>query len=254
VALQIFGGDPGRMGETAALLSEYRPLAIDLNFGCPVRKIIKGRGGADLLRDIPRLAQICREAVRRSQVPVSAKIRTGWDICDPARLTDIARTIEGEGVSLITVHARTRAQVYAGAADWDNITLVKRAVSIPVIGNGDVNCFDDYLNMKNRTGCDAVMIGRAAIGNPWIFAEIKARLRRTPFEPPTPGQRIEVLLGQLRQSVQELGEPLGIISVRRVIAAYLRFLPGARALRGTLLSLERLSDIENALAPYRRLS
>jgi len=250
LALQIFGADPARMAETAALLSEYKPLLIDLNFGCPVRKIVKGKGGAALLRDIPLLARICRDVVRRSRVPVSAKIRTGWDTSDPTLLAEIARVIEGEGLSMITVHARTRAQAHSGAADWNLIEMVKQAVSIPVIGNGDVKCADDYFNMKNQTGCDAVMIGRAAIGNPWIFAEIKARLQRDRFEPPTSGDRIEVLLDQLRLSVQELGEPLGIISVRRVIASYLKFLPGARGLRGALMSLERLEDIENVLNLY----
>jgi tRNA-dihydrouridine synthase B len=250
LALQIFGADPGRMAETAARLSEYRPLLIDLNFGCPVKKIVKGKGGAALLLDIPLLARICREVVRRSRVPVSAKIRTGWDTSDPLQLAEIARVIEGEGLSVITVHARTRSQAYSGAADWDMIKTVKQVVSIPVIGNGDVKSADDFINMKNQTGCDAVMIGRAAIGNPWIFAEIKARLEGARFESPAPNNRIEVLLEQLRLSVQELGEPLGIISVRRVIAAYLKFLPGARGLRGALMSLERLEEIEKVLTLY----
>jgi tRNA-dihydrouridine synthase B len=250
LALQIFGADPGRMAETAARLSEYRPMMIDLNFGCPVKKIVKGKGGAALLRDIPLLARVCREVVRSSRVPVSAKIRTGWDTSDPIRLAEIARVIQGEGISLITVHARTRAQAYGGEADWKMIETVKGAVSIPVIGNGDVKSADDFINMKNRTGCDAVMIGRAAIGNPWIFTEIKARLQGTRFTPPAPKDRIDVLREQLRLSVQELSEPLGIISVRRVIAAYLKFLPGARGLRGALMSLEHLGDIEKVLNLY----
>ncbi len=250
LVFQIFGADPGRMGRAAEILSTLDPFLIDLNFGCPVRKVVRGNGGAALLRDIALLGRICRAVVRKSRVPVSAKIRAGWDSSSLETIREIARVIEDSGISVITVHARTKAQAFTGCADWGLIRDVKESVSIPVVGNGDVRCPEDYFAIRERTGCDAVMIGRAAIGNPWIFAEIKARMNGVPFVAPTPRQRINVLKAHLWESVEALGEPLGIIPIRRVIAAYSKHLPGARELRGRLMSLERLDEIESVLNLY----
>jgi tRNA-dihydrouridine synthase B len=250
LAVQIFGADPARMGEAAEILSGLKPRFIDLNFGCPVRKVVKGNGGAALLRDIPLLERICLAVVKKSSVPVSAKIRTGWERARPKMVCRIARIIESAGVAALTVHARTRVQAFTGEAEWDHIRAVKEAVTIPVIGNGDVRSAEDYEAMRRETGCDAVMIGRAAIGNPWIFSEIKGRIRGIPVDPPSPRERITVLIQQVRDSVADLGEPRGIIALRRVIAAYLKHLPGAREIRGSVLRLERLEEIETALEHY----
>ncbi|HET6349591.1 MAG TPA: tRNA-dihydrouridine synthase family protein, partial [Candidatus Krumholzibacteria bacterium] len=159
LSLQIFGGDPIRMGETAARLSARGPEYIDMNFGCPVKKIVGGGGGSAVLREPELLGTICREVVRRSSVPVSAKIRAGWDRSTGEHVRELARTIEDAGVSMLALHARTRTQKFTGRANWDLIAEARDAVSIPVVGNGDVRSADDVVRMAEQTGCDAVMIG-----------------------------------------------------------------------------------------------
>jgi nifR3 family TIM-barrel protein len=250
LSIQIFGADPARMGQTAAALSELEPEYIDINFGCPVRKIVTRNGGSAVLRDLDLLGRICREVVRSSGVPVSAKIRAGWDKPSGDGIRDIARTIEDAGVSMLAVHARTRKQGFKGSANWDLIAHAKEAVSIPVVGNGDVNNADDYVNMVRQTGCDGVMIGRGAIGNPWIFSEIRARLDRGRYQPPSRRERIHTLLEHVRNTVEMDGEPLGVITTRKVMAGYLKKLPGARELRGRLMQETRVAGVEAILHSY----
>jgi len=250
-SIQIFGGDPERMGETAAILSdEFTPQYLDMNFGCPVKKIVKGGGGSACLRDLDHLYRICRRVVERSSVPVSAKIRSGWDKSTGDGVRDIARTIEDAGVSMLAVHARTKKQAFQGRANWELIAQAKDAVTIPVIGNGDVRSADDVIRMGAETGCDAVMIGRAAIGNPWIFSEVRSRLDGREYTPPTPRERVETLLAHAREAARLDGEPRGIISLRKVMAAYIKHLPGARALRETLMQTENVAQLEEVLGRY----
>jgi len=250
-SLQIFGGDPQRMGETAARLSdELRPVYLDMNFGCPVKKIVRGGGGSAVLKSVDLLGRICREVVRRSCVPVSAKIRAGWDRSTGRDIHTIAMTIEDAGVSMLAVHARTRKQAFSGRANWDLIAEAKDAVDIPVIGNGDVRSAEDVVAMRASTGCDAVMIGRGAIGNPWIFDEVRAMARGISYEPPTARARVETLLAHARASVALEGEPLGLINMRRLMAAYVKRLPKARELRGTLMQVESFSRLEYVLMRF----
>lgn len=245
LSIQIFGGDPDRMGETAAVLSErHRPVYLDMNFGCPVKKIVNGGGGSSVLRDMGRLSRICREVVRRSVVPVSAKIRAGWDKTSSDNVRDIVRTIEDAGVSMLSVHARTKKQGFKGKANWDLITHAKDAVDIPVVGNGDVQNAADVVAMQRHTGCDAVMIGRGAIGNPWIFGEVRAHFAGDEYTAPTTADRVGVLLSHAREAVRLEGEPRGLINLRKVMAAYVRFLPDARELRGRLMQVERFDELE----------
>ena len=250
-SIQVFGGDPERMGETAAVLSgEFEPQYIDMNFGCPVKKIVRGGGGSACLRDLGHLYRICRRVVERSSVPVSAKIRAGWDRSSGDGVRDIARTIEDAGVSMLAVHARTRKQAFQGRANWELIARAKAAVGIPVIGNGDVRCADDVVRMGEETGCDAVMIGRGAIGNPWIFAEVRAGLEGREYVPPTAHERVATLLTHAREAARLDGEPRGIISLRKVMAAYIKRLPGARALRERLVQAEYVAELEEVLGHY----
>lgn len=250
-AIQIFGGDPERMGETAAILSEeFAPRYIDMNFGCPVKKIVKGGGGSAVLRDLRLLGAICRRVVARSRVPVSAKIRAGWDKPTGSLVRDIVRTIEDAGVSLLAVHARSKKQGFRGDANWALIAEARDAVNIPVVGNGDVGGAEEVLAMRAATGCDAIMIGRGAIGNPWVFAEVRARLDGGAFTPPTPRARAQTLLRHAREAVRMDGEPYGIIGMRRVMAAYVKHLPGARELRGVLMQATTLAELEALLAVY----
>jgi len=250
LSLQIFGGDPVRMGETAARLSEIPVEYIDMNFGCPVKKIVNGGGGSAVLREIDLLGKICREVVQRSALPVSAKIRAGWDRPTGEKVREIACTIEDAGVSMLTIHARTRAQGFSGFANWDLIAEAKQSVSIPVVGNGDVRSADDVTRMAEHTGCDAVMIGRAAIGNPWIFDEVKTRLEGRDYTPPTPRERVGVLVRHIAEAVRLDGEPGGVIASRKVMGAYLKRMPRAKSVRGGLMQARALSEVENLLGAY----
>lgn len=251
IALQIFGSDPAVMGDAAAMLSEFKPRLIDINLGCPARKVVKRNGGAALLKDLPLLERVCAAVVRGSAVPVSAKVRSGWDDASEAAVRGLGRAIEGAGVSVITVHARSKAQAFRGRADWSLIAAMKEAVSVPVIGNGDVWTAEDYFKMRSETGCDAVMIGRGAIGNPWIFEEIQARIGGRLFAPPSCRARMEIMFEHVGEAVSKLGEPLGVVTSRKVMAAYARYLPNACELRRTLMQCERLDDLRNILNDHR---
>ncbi len=250
LSVQIFGADPVRMGETAARMSELEPVYVDMNFGCPVKKIVTRNGGSAVLRDLDLLYRICNEVVRRSEAPVSAKIRAGWDKPTGDGVQEIARTVEDSGVSMLAVHARTRKQGFSGSANWDLIASAKDAVDIPVIGNGDIRNADDVFAMYDQTGCDAVMIGRAAIGNPWIFEEIRARFDGVEYTPPTASDRVDVMLDHVRQAVAVDGEPIGVITTRKMTAAYVKHLPGARELRGKLMQIETVAALEDTLSLY----
>ena len=250
LSLQIFGADPDVMGEAAEILSGLKPRFVDINFGCPVRKIVKQNGGAAILKDLALLERICRRVVERSEVPVSAKIRAGWDKSSSESVRDIARVIEDAGVSMITVHARTKTQAFDGRADWLMIKAVKEAVSIPVVGNGDVTDGQSYLGMRDATGCDAVMIGRSAIRNPWIFTEIRARIEGREYAPPSLRYRVEGLVSHVRASVRNDGEPFGVIATRRVMAAYLKHVPNARSIRARMMISTQLAEIEEILETF----
>lgn len=250
LSLQIFGGDPVRMGETAARLSEMEPEYIDMNFGCPVKKIVNGGGGSAVLREVELLGDICREVVRRSSVPVSAKIRAGWDRPTGEKVRELACTIEDAGVSMLALHARTRSQGFSGVANWDLIAEARRAVSIPVIGNGDVKSAEDVARMAEHTGCDAVMIGRAAIGNPWIFEEVKTRLEGREYVQPTPRERVMVLVRHVQEAVRIDGEPGGVIASRKVMGAYLKRMPRAKSMRAGLMQSRTLSELNDLLGAY----
>lgn len=250
LSLQFVGGNPERMGDAAARLSELNPEYVDINLGCPVRKIVRRNGGSAVLKNVKLLGEICSQVVRRSRVPVSAKIRAGWDKPSGEKIREISRTVEDSGVSMLAVHARTRQQDFSEQADWRLIAAAKDAVSIPVVGNGDVKNADDVVDMSRKTGCDAVMIGRAAIGNPWVFEEARARLDERRYSPPTPGERIGVLLEHVRGAIKLQGEPLGIIATRTVMSAYVKRLPGARQLRGTLSRINSYAELEDLLESY----
>lgn len=247
LALQIFGADPEAMGRASEILSALAPRFIDLNFGCPVRKVVNQNGGSAILKDTALLGRICRRVVEMSRVPVSAKIRAGWEKATEEGLRGIARVIEDCGVSMITVHARTRTQSFGGRADWSLIKTVKDAVSVPVVGNGDVTDAASYFRMMETTGCDAVMIGRSAIGNPWIFEEIKAAIEGRSYEPPGARERVEKVLSHVRASVERNGEPYGIVTTRRTMTAYLRHIPHAREIRARIMECTDLQELEDVL-------
>ncbi len=252
LSLQIFGADPDVMGEAAAILSELEPRFIDMNFGCPVKKIVNQNGGSAVLRDLKLLGRICKRVVEKSRVPVSAKIRAGWDRPTGETVGDIARAIEDSGVSMIAVHARTKAQAFKGKADWLLVKAVKESVSIPVVGNGDVTDAESYFRIREMTGCDVVMIGRSAIGNPWIFGEVKAAIEGRAYRHPTPRERVAGLLAHVRACVQSDGEPLALIATRRAMAGYLKHVPRAKDIRSSIMSCTHYAELEEILGSFLR--
>jgi len=239
IVFQIFDNEPARLLEAALRLQEFDPDIIDVNMGCSVRRV-SGRGaGAGLLRTPVKAARIFHTLCRELEVPLSAKIRLGWD--DEARnYCLIARIIEENGGALIAVHGRTKAQGYSGQADWDAIGEIKQAVSIPVIGNGDVRTVADIERLKTHTACDGIMIGRAAVGNPWIFA-------RRDREQVPPGEVQEMVSRHLARMLDFYGEERGLILFRKHARRYLIMLSLPRDRRRRLLTVEKPSEFVNCL-------
>ena len=254
IAVQIFGGNPEKMGLAAELVNEMKPEAIDINMGCPARKVVSNCGGSSLLRDTELLAQVVRAVVRKANVPVSVKIRAGWDE-DCINATEVARVIEGEGGQWVTVHPRTRKQGFAGKARWDIIRDVKQAVSIPVIGNGDIAKPEDAQAMFDETGCDSVMVGRGCFGYPWIFEQIKALRDGRSYTTPTARQRIEMAMENLRMEIEEsTGDPYySVVRMRKHLAWYISGLTGAKELRREVFQASSYEHTREILEKFAAL-
>ena len=243
MAVQIFGSEPDFMAEAAKMIeaneyigcmSEVPPSAIDINMGCPVRKVAGNGEGSALLKNPPLIGAIVSAVVKAVSIPVTVKIRAGWDSTS-VNAPEVARIIEASGASMITVHARTREQMYEPGVDRSVIKAVKEAVSIPVLGNGDIYTAADALSMMEETACDGVMIARGAMGNPWIFSEICAALEGKNYTPPPAAERFEVALTQVREMIAEKGERVGIAEAKKHLAWYCHGMEGAAAARGRLM-------------------
>jgi tRNA-dihydrouridine synthase B len=242
VSFQILGNDEDKLVEACRIIEVLGPDIIDVNMGCPVSDIAGKGAGAGLLKDPEKIGRIFRRLTRILRVPVTGKIRLGWD--DKSRnYLEIARILEGNGASLIAVHGRTRSQLFRGKADWDAIAAVKQTVRIPVIGNGDVKCAADIERMKRYTGCDGVMIGRAAIGNPWIF-QYKDR------DQVSYSEKIEVILRHVSLMQAYYGEHIGIILFRKHITKYITALPLATELRPLLVRCKSSEEIVDLMNSY----
>lgn len=253
VGVQIFGERPDAMAEAARrVVEEASPDVIDVNIGCPVRKVVKKGAGAALLRDLALTERIVRGIVRAVAVPVTAKARVGWD-SESIRVLELVRMLEAQGVRAVSIHARTRAQGYGDRADWRWIAAAKRAVTIPVIGNGDVSSPEEARRLFEETGCDGVMIGRAAIGNPWIFSRTRHYLETGELLPePSLAERAEMLIAHLERNVVESGERRGVREMRRQYGAYLRGLPGTSEVRRTLMRVETFAEVAREVRRYVR--
>ncbi len=238
VALQLFGREPQAMAEAARRLAgDGRFCLVDLNMGCPAPKIACSGEGSGLLREPELAVRVAEAVVRASPVPVTVKLRTGWD-GDSLVYEDLGRRLQDAGVSALTLHARTRRQFYAGRADWDAIARLKRAVSIPVIGNGDVTCLQDARRMMEQTGCDAAMIGRAAMGNPWVFAGRE----------PSPRERVEGALRHARMLMAFKGEAVAMREMRGHVACYVRGLHGAARIRERVNAASTYAQLRQCLS------
>ena len=249
-AIQIFGSDPKIMAHAARTVRRFHPDVLDINYGCPVKKVVKRGAGAALLRDLDRLEDIAKAVVDVSEIPVTAKIRIGWSK-DEIIAVEAAQRLERVGVRAITVHARTKTMGYSNHAVWSVIRDVKKAVSIPVLGNGDIWQAPDALKMIQETGCDFVMVGRGAIGNPWIFREIGALLKDAEeISPPTLQERREICLQHFQWTLEFYGHQKGVFEMRKHLAAYTKGLPGASRFRAKLMHLTQPEIIAREIESF----
>lgn len=242
MAVQLFGSDPGDMAEAARRTMSFSPDIIDINMGCPAPKIAGNGGGAALMKDPELAGEIVKAVCGAVNVPVTVKIRKGWD-AKSINAVSFARRMEDCGASALTIHGRTREQMYAPSADWEMIAEVKSALSIPVIGNGDITEAGDALRMYKETGVDLVMIGRGACGRPWIFSEIKALLAGREAVPPTTAERMNAMLRQIELMIKDKGEFIAMREARKHVAFYMHGLSGASKLRGQCGKITTMDDI-----------
>ena len=250
--VQLFGAEPEIVSAMAKRLCEenHEGLAlIDINMGCPARKITGNGEGSALMRDLPRAGRIIEATAKASTLPVTVKFRKGYDESS-VNAVAFARMAESSGAAMVTIHGRTREQMYSGKADWDIIAEVKQAVSIPVIGNGDVFSGADALAMRAHTGCDGIMVARGAEGNPFLFREIQAVLRGEAYAPPTVEERIDTALLHARRLVETRGKR-AIIEMRKHVAWYLSGMRGAAALRGAVNRIDSLEELSAMLLPLK---
>ncbi|MBO5834928.1 MAG: tRNA dihydrouridine synthase DusB [Bacteroidales bacterium] len=258
VAIQIYGKDPQTMAEAARMCEQAHPDIIDINFGCPVKKVAGKGAGAGLLKDIPRMLEITKAVVDAVKVPVTVKTRLGWDM-ENRNIVDIAESLQDQGIAALTIHGRTRSQMYTGEADWSLIAAVKNnpRMHIPIIGNGDITSAEICRQRFEETGVDAVMIGRASFGRPWIFKEVKHYLQTGEIWDESNAWKLEVLKEQVLQGVQMIkdqraekyseasAEKSGIMHIRRHLAATPLFkgIPNFKETRIAMLRAENLTDL-----------
>ncbi|KYP13780.1 tRNA dihydrouridine synthase DusB [Flavihumibacter sp. CACIAM 22H1] len=249
VGIQIFGGDEEAMAMSARIVDAVQPDLLDINFGCPVKKVVTKGAGAAVLKDIDLMVRLTAACVRSTQLPVTVKTRLGWDF-DSINIGEVAERLQDTGIKALAIHGRTRSQLYKGEADWSHIARVKEnpRIHIPIFGNGDIDSPEKALDYKNRFGVDGIMIGRAAIGYPWIFNEIKHFFATGQhLAPPSIQQRVEVIRQHLHKSVEWKGLMPGINEMRRHYNNYLKGLPNIKEYRLQLVTLKTVEEIDAVL-------
>lgn len=249
VGIQIFGGDEEAMAMSAAIVETVNPDLVDINFGCPVKKVVSKGAGAAVLKDLDMMVRLTTAVVKSTSLPVTVKTRLGWD--DNSRnIEDVAERLQDVGISALSIHGRTRTQMYKGEADWSLIARVKNnpRIKMPIFGNGNIDSPEKAVDYRNRFGVDGIMIGRAAIGYPWIFNEIKHFMQNGErLAPPSIGQRIAVVKKHLHKSVEWKGEIAGVNEMRRHYANYLKGMPNIKEYRNKLVTLKSPADIDAVL-------
>jgi len=249
VGIQIFGGEMDPMMEAARICESVNPDIIDINFGCPVKKVVCKDAGAGILRNIPKMVALAEAVVKAVNKPVTVKTRLGWDE-QSIQIVEVAERLQDVGVKAISVHGRTRVQMYKGQADWTLIGAIKNnpRMHIPIFGNGDINSPERAVEWKNTYGVDGVMIGRASIGNPWFFREVKHFMKTGEhLAPPTLAERVDACRWHLMQSVEWKGEKLGILEMRMHYANYFRGIADFKPYRMELVTRDTLPEVLNTL-------
>ncbi|HOL18498.1 MAG TPA: tRNA dihydrouridine synthase DusB, partial [Bacillota bacterium] len=243
ISIQLFGSNPQVMAWAAQKLEQYSPDIIDLNLGCPTPKVVRNGDGGALMREPERCSAIFEAVVKAVRCPVTVKIRKGWDE-GSVNAPEIARRAEFAGISAVTVHGRTVKQGYSGKADWDLIKKVKESVSIPVIGNGDITSPEEALSRLEYSQCDGIMIGRAALGNPWVFGQIRSWLEEgRRLAPPSPGARVAMCVRHMNLLKGLKGDHLAALEMRRHAAWYIKGLPGAAEVRKHLVVAKSCAEM-----------
>ncbi|MDD3738609.1 MAG: tRNA dihydrouridine synthase DusB [Lentimicrobiaceae bacterium] len=249
IGIQLFGNDVNTMAESAKIIAQFKPDTIDINFGCPVKKIALKGSGAALLKNIPLMVDITKAIVDAVNIPVTVKTRLGWDQTDKP-IVEIVQRLQDVGVAAVTIHARTRSQMYSGLADWTLIGEIKnmQSIKIPIIGNGDVNSAEVAKLMFDRYGVDAIMIGRAAIGNPWIFSQVKEYLNKGIITDDVDLKtRIDTCLQHLKIAIDNKGETKAIIEMRRLYSGYFRNVYDFKKIRLKLLTAKSYAQVQDIL-------
>jgi len=251
IGIQLFGDDPDIIASATQIVAAYSPDFIDINLGCPVPKVTKRGAGAALLQDLKQIEKIVSAMVRATSIPILAKVRSGWNE-DKIIAVDLARMLEQIGLAGITIHGRTQTMKFSGRADWSIIQSVKAAIKIPVIGNGDIMRPEDAQSMLKETGCDLVMIGRGAFGNPWIFKRINHYLSSGTILPePRPSEKLDVCISQFKMMTQDYPERSAVFEARKHIGWYTKGIPQGAQFRNKVFHLTDKNAVEQALIDYR---
>jgi tRNA-dihydrouridine synthase B len=252
IGIQLYGADPATMARAAGMVTElFEPDYLDINFGCPVKKVVRNNGGSGCLKDMGLVGHIIRAVRQATQLPVTVKIRSGWDEAQRDPVT-IARRCQDAGAQALALHPRTRTQMYNGTAQWDEIAQVVEALDMPVIGNGDIRTPEDVLAMRRHTGCAGIMIARGSFGNPWIFSQARDLLSGRVMRPgPTAAERFAVALRHARLALRLQGDTRKTaLEFRKHLGWYTKGLPGSAELRQRLFAIESMGEAEDLFATY----
>lgn len=250
ISLQLFGGDVEEMAKAAKIIDEKCNCdIIDINMGCPVKKVLKANSGSYLLQDVKKIEDMVRAVVQNVSKPVSVKIRAGWDH-NSINVVEVAKAIERAGASVIAVHGRTKSDLYRGQVNLDYIKMAKEAVSIPVIGNGDIKSVEDAVRMLEYTKVDAIMIGRGAMGNPWLIKELDCYFNNKEFTPPTREDRICMMLRHLYDLVELKGEKVAILEMRSLASLYVKGLENTKQFKQKLVYVTTLNEFTELVNTY----